>query len=188
MKAGRQAHSSTLTHTTDSFIHFISFSHLSFHRRLILQSFLLASKLMERSEAVRLEEKCVRQLAGSFHCGSCLLEQPSLREHQPCRSTCRDIVADCINTSELSAISKAWKELAVTLKKLVDSMVAQYNPETIFNAYPSLLSEALELARSKNEISKKVCRISSPVLIAISELVTRVDGFIAHSNICHLRE
>ena len=97
-------------------------------------------------------------------------------------------MADCINTSELSAISKAWKELAVTLKKLVDSMVAQYNPETIFNAYPSLLSEALELARSKNEISKKVCRISSPVLIAISELVTRVDGFIAHSNICHLRE
>lgn len=178
------------TYPTDSFIHFISFSHLSFNHRLILQSFVLASKLIERAEAVRLEEKCVRQLAGSFHCNSCLLEQPVDSGSALCRSTCTDIISECINTSELSAISKSWKELAQSLKKLVDSMVAQYNPETIFASYPSLLSEALEVARSKNEISKTVCRISSPLLIAISQLVMRrtasLDGECSASSVSAL--
>lgn len=135
---------------------------------------------MERAEAVRLEEKCVRQLAGSFHCGSCLLHSPDTASAL-CGSTCSDIISECINTSELSAISKSWKELAGTLKKLVDSMVAQYNPETIFASYPSLLSEALEVARSKNEISKTVCPISSPVFMAISELVRRRTASLARA-------
>lgn len=60
-------------------------------------------------------------------------------------------------------------------------MVAQYNPETIFASYPSLLSEALEVARSKNEISKTVCPISSPVFMAISELVRRRTASLARA-------
>lgn len=140
--------------------------------RLILQSFQLSSKLLARSEQVRLDEKCVRQLAGSLHCGTCL--QSSLDPGtRPCRSTCRSVVSSCMASSELVHISQAWKELTQSLGKLVDSVVAQRNPETIFAAYPNLLNGALELARSKNEIFKKVCRISSLVLIMIHQLVRR---------------
>ena len=154
----------------------LAFSHSPLHR-LILQSFQLSSKLLARAEQVRLDEKCVRQLEGSWHCGVCLENDPGTRL---CGSTCRAMVSSCVASSELAPISQSWKDLAQSLNNLVNSVVLHRNPETIFASYTAMLNETLDLVRSKNEISKKVCvAFLSPVIIAISELARyATDGFI----------